>query len=130
MDANITRSPFQPASKTVYESDRDCWSMDLFDLGADCVSTTGKRYVFVFVLLHSRLIVEQTTATKDEALQALRLTASQIGYLPKRLRSDNAGEFESQEFVEFCDSQPIPIFREWSHSQSQQQNGISESVVH
>ena len=103
--------------------------MDQFDIGKEHVTPTGKRYIFLFVMMHSRTIVEVTTCHKHEALHALRSAIAFTGITPKRLRSDNGGEFESKEFTDYCNSFKIPIFREWSNPYNQHQNGVAESAV-
>ena len=100
-DANVIRSRYPPQSSTTYASNADVWTMDMFDMTHE--SVTGKRYVFLFVMLHSRLCIEVCTESKSDALMAFRKAISYAGFHPRALRSDNAGEFESEAFVTFCD---------------------------
>ena len=129
-DANIVRSAYPRASSTRYKSDADLWSMDMYDIGEEHVSVTQKRYVFLFIMMHSRFCIAISTSTKSEALSAFKQAISYAGFAPKRLRSDNAKEFESAEFTDFCASHPVPIFREWSNPYQQHQNGVVEHMVH
>jgi transposase InsO family protein len=81
-------------------------------------------------MMHSRFCIAISTSSKSEALSAFKQAISYAGFAPKRLRSDNAKEFESAEFTDFCASHPVPIFREWSNPYQQHQNGVVEHMVH
>ena len=101
--------------------------MDLYDMGADCTTTSGGRYIFVFVIARSRYTLVEVTDKKSNAFACFKRVCARVGYMPKILRHDNAGEHISSEFLRFLqDHQVQPQF---SAPYEQHQNGISESGV-
>ena len=60
---------------------------------------------------------------------ALKDAIKYTGITPKIIRSDNAGEFESEEFIRYCENRDVPIMRQWSAPHHQYQNGLSEQSV-
>mmetsp|Transcript_35694 Transcript_35694/g.90043 ORF Transcript_35694/g.90043 Transcript_35694/m.90043 type:complete len:395 (-) Transcript_35694:106-1290(-) len=63
--ANARKAPARPMSRTTYASDEDGWSCYQYDLGEHCLTHDGNRYVYVFVLFHSRFIHVELTPNRS-----------------------------------------------------------------
>jgi len=87
-------------------------------------SKTGKElYVISFIDHYSRYIVVYPMKKKSEALSKFMKYCSKYGK-PKRLRSDNGGEYISKKFEEFCDTNSID--REFTNIHTPEHNPIAE----
>lgn len=92
------------------------------------VSLSNKRYLITFIDDHTRKIWVQFIAEKSEALMAFKrfkvLTEKEVGESICCLRTDRGGEFNSQEFKQFCEDHGIS--RQLTAAYTPQQNGVAE----
>ncbi|KAD6454157.1 hypothetical protein E3N88_08863 [Mikania micrantha] len=88
----------------------------------------GNRYFLLIVDDHSRYMWVSMLKTKDEALDHFRkfkaLSQNQYGRRIKVLRTDRGGEFNSNEFKQFCEDEGIS--RQLTAPYTPQQNGVVE----
>ena len=126
-DANATRQDSPPMSDRHLHHLDTTWSMDMFDMGADCLTVGGNRYATIVCILRTRYVMLFLHKTKDVAVSILNQAIAQAGCQPGRLRSDNAGEYESADFIAHCEN--LHIFRESSSADEQHGNGVAESLV-
>ncbi|GKV24493.1 hypothetical protein SLEP1_g34100 [Rubroshorea leprosula] len=91
-------------------------------------SNGGKQYFITFVDDYSRKTWVYFLQTKSEALAAFKnfkvLAENEVGRSVKVLRTDHGGEFNSKEFVDFCESNGIK--RQLTAALTPQQNGVCE----
>jgi hypothetical protein len=91
-------------------------------------STSGCRYYVTFIDDYSRRTWIFFMKTKDEVFSRFRefraLVENQTGKKIKVLRSDNGGEYTSNEFKNFC--KEARIKRELTVPFNPQQNGVAE----
>ena len=92
------------------------------------VSNGGKRYVITFIDDCSRKTWCYFLQSKSEALGAFKrfrvLVEKEAGRLIQCLRSDRGGEYNSQEFIEYCENAGIK--RQLTAPYTPQQNGVCE----
>ncbi|CAL9001991.1 unnamed protein product, partial [Prunus brigantina] len=86
------------------------------------------RYFITFIDDYSRMYWVYFLRNKSEALHVFKrfkvMVELQNGYHIKRLRTDRGGEFNSHEFVWFCEE--LGIERQLTIAYSPQQNGVAE----
>ena len=95
---------------------------------APCLSYGGARYFVSFVDDFSRKVWVYFMKSKDETFDRFQswksLVEKQSGKKVKVLRSDNGGEFTSQKFIKFCESEGIK--RHYTTPGDPQLNGVAE----
>ncbi|KAG7599440.1 Ribonuclease H-like superfamily [Arabidopsis suecica] len=91
-------------------------------------SIAGKRYVFVLVDDFSRYTWVRFIREKSETANSFKILALQLKNEKKmgikQIRSDRGGEFLSEAFNSFCESQGI--FHQYSAPRTPQSNGVVE----
>jgi transposase InsO family protein len=91
-------------------------------------STTKQRYYVIFVDDFSRKCWILFMQKKDQTFSKFRefkaLVEKELGKQVKSLRSDNGGEYISNEFTDFCSREGIR--RELIATHNPQQNGVAE----
>ncbi|CAL2253623.1 unnamed protein product [Prunus armeniaca] len=91
-------------------------------------SLGGNRYFITFIDDYSRMCWVYFLRNKSDAFHVFKkfkvMVELQCGYHVKRLRTDRGGEFNSHEFVQFCEE--LGIERQLTISYSPQQNGVAE----
>lgn len=91
-------------------------------------SLGGNRYFITFIDDYSRMCWVYFLRNKSEALHVFKkfkvMVELQSGYHIKRLKTDRGGEFNSHEFVQFCEE--LGIERQLTIAYSPQQNGVVE----
>ena len=92
------------------------------------VSNGNKRYFISFIDDYSRKAWVYFLQEKSEAFSAFKsfkaLVENEVGRVIKTLRTDRGGEYNSQEFANFCDMHGIR--RQLTAAYTPQQNGVSE----
>jgi transposase InsO family protein len=86
-------------------------------------SLGGCVYAISFIDDYSRFVVMKFMRAKSEALLCFEEYVNEYG-APKRLRSDNGGEYISEKFEEFCRGRGI--HREYTVPETPEQNGVAE----
>lgn len=90
----------------------------------------GDRYFMIFIGDYSKMMWVTFLKEKSEAFNKFKsfkaLVEKEIGNNLKCLRSDQGGEFRSDEFIKYCDEQGIK--RHMSALMTPQQNGIAERM--
>ena len=76
---------------------------------------------------HIYFISTHNVAFAKLIAQIIRLQAQFLDYLIKTIRLDNAGEFISQIFIDYCMSVGINIEHPIAHTHTQ--NGLTESFI-
>ena len=93
-------------------------------------SLGGASYFVSFIDDSTRKVWAYPIRTKDRVFSIftdwLAIIENQTGRKLKCLRSDNGGEFKSEEFVKFCRERGIR--REYTAPYSPEQNGIAERM--
>ena len=91
-------------------------------------SLGGASYFVSFIDDSTRKVWAYPIRTKDRVFSIftdwLAMVENQTGRKLKCLRTDNGGEFKSEEFVKFCRERGIR--REYTTPYSPEQNGIAE----
>lgn len=91
-------------------------------------STSGKRYVLVFIDDYTRKSWVYFLSQKNESFEMFKnfknYVEKETGMNIKCLRSDRGGEFTSNSFNEFCEAQGIK--RQLTAAYTPQQNGVAE----
>lgn len=91
-------------------------------------TTSQKRYIFVLIDDHSRYMWTILLREKGEAFEKFRkfkaTVEKETGTVIKTLRTDRGGEFVSNEFRNFCESNGIT--RHLTAPYTPQQNGVVE----
>jgi len=128
-EASAQRKALRKASKTEYAEDADGSCLDQYDLGEDTRTVDGNRYVYVFVMLHSRYIMVELAPDRqhETVIEAFNSAILKAGHKPKFLRTDNGGEFTGAEFENFCKENGIR--HQLANPHSQHQNGVAEAAV-
>jgi hypothetical protein len=120
----INKLPAQRATKIGEVIHTDIWGP------STVTSPSGSRYAIIFVDDYSRYRRVYFLRTRDQALDAFRQYLSLIKTTSKttleveRLHTDNAGEYKSAAFTEFCESRGVRLSYSSPHTPSQ--NGIAE----
>lgn len=86
-------------------------------------SIGGCRYAISFIDDYSRFAVIKFMRGKSEALPCFEEYINQYG-VPKRLRSDNGGEYTGAKFEQFCKDRGV--HREYTVPETPEQNGVAE----
>ena len=86
-------------------------------------SLSGHRYVVNFIDDLTRFARVYFMRTKDECLDKFKEFVAECG-TPERLRTDNGGEYISNEFKEYCKEQKT--FHEFTVPYNPNQNGLAE----
>ncbi|CAN0917421.1 Retrovirus-related Pol polyprotein from transposon TNT 1-94 [Linum grandiflorum] len=122
-----TRSSFKSKSDITTTRILELIHLDLFG-PANTKSLGGKYYFFVLVDDFSRFSWVYFLTSKDEAFHKFKAFAKiiqnekQISII--KIRSDNGGEFVSQDFRNFCED--LGIDHQLSTPRTPQQNGVVE----
>ena len=89
-------------------------------------SNGGKRYIITFIDDFSRKTWVYFLQAKSDAFEAFNIimVEKEAGSQIKVLRTDRGGEYNSQEFVIFCESNGIK--RQLTAAYTPQQNGVCE----
>ncbi|CAL2276373.1 unnamed protein product [Prunus armeniaca] len=91
-------------------------------------SLGGTRYFITFIDDYSRMCWVYFLRNKSEALHVFKkfkvMVELKSGYHIKRLRTNRGGEFNSHEFVQFCEE--LGIERQLTIAYSPQQNGVAK----
>ncbi|CAN1149827.1 Retrovirus-related Pol polyprotein from transposon TNT 1-94 [Linum perenne] len=122
-----TRSSFKSKNNISSSRTLELIHMDLFG-PANIMTLGGKYFCFVLVDDFSRYCWIYLLRTKDETLSKLKsftkLIQNELDDKIKSIRSDNGGEFTSDEFKNFCDENGITHY--YSAPRTPQQNGVAE----
>ena len=106
-------------------------------------SIGGSKYMLIFTYDYTRYITVYFITSKADVLskfkECVNMVENRTGLQVKRLsiflekenavlklRSDNGGEYNSQEFVQFCKGRGIS--HEFTCSYTHEQNGVSERL--
>jgi transposase InsO family protein len=93
-------------------------------------SLGGASYFVTFIDDTTRKVWSYSTRTKDRVFTIfkdwLAMVENQTDRKLKCLRSDNRGEYKSDEFVQFCRERGIR--REFTAPYSLEQNGVAERM--
>lgn len=91
-------------------------------------TATGKRYFFLLVDDFSRVMWVYFLKTKDEALRAFKNFRALVESGPEKkvkvFRTDRGGEFNSNDFIMYCEAEGIE--RHLTTPYTPQQNGVVE----
>jgi transposase InsO family protein len=94
-------------------------------------SLGGASYFVTFIDDATRKVWAYLTRMKDRVFTVFRnwlaMVKNQTDWKLKSLRTDNGGEYKSNEFVQFC--QERGIIREFTAPQSSEQNGVAERII-
>lgn len=95
-------------------------------------SNGGKRYFIMFIDDYSRKTWVYFLQEKSETFSAFKffkvVVEKEAGTPIQLLRSDRGGEFNSQEFINFCEEHEIQ--KQLTAAYTPQQNGVSERKNH
>jgi transposase InsO family protein len=127
MIAKQKRLPFPAQANYRAEQQLDLWHGDL--CGPITPATHGgKHYFLLLVDDFSRYMWVTLLQSKDEAFDAIKKVhkAAELekSLKLKALRTDRGGEFNSQEFAEYCEQHGIKHFLTAPYTP--QQNGVVE----
>jgi hypothetical protein len=97
---------------------------------ASVSSIGGKQYFVTFIDDHSRKVWVYFLRHKSDVFEAFKnwkaMVENEIGLKIKKLRSDNGGEYEDNEFKKFCYQNGIKLIR--TVLGTSQQNGTTEHM--
>ncbi len=93
-------------------------------------SIGGKQYFVTFINDHSRKVWVYFLRHKSDVFEAFKkwkaMVENETGLKIKKLRSDNGGEYEDNEFKKFCYQNGIKLIR--TVRSTPQQNGTAERM--
>ena len=119
--AKSTRSPFPKHSENAAKKTLERVSGDIMEVGL--TSAYGDKYISGFKDQYSHYIYPVPVASKSEAFHTFKLFIQNVG-TPRILRTDNGGEYLSDEFQSFLLEKGIK--HELTVGYSSQQNGSIE----
>lgn len=125
--SKMTRSPFPKKSNSRTETPLELLHTDI--CGKMPVKTIGgKEYVLTIIDDYSRYTVGYLLKHKSETVQCIKeyVAANQnrLGKLPRRIRSDEGGEYISNEYKTYLKINGIKI--EYTNPYCPEQNGVAE----
>ncbi|SCZ91573.1 BZ3500_MvSof-1268-A1-R1_Chr1-2g01498 [Microbotryum saponariae] len=127
----ITHHPFPAVTSNCSAQPLERVHMDLLAFDG-AVSLGGARYALVIVDVHSRYLWVIPMSHKSDTFVAFKSWLAKVERSTLRkvlaVRSDNGGEFMSNEFSRFLEEQGIT--RQLSIPDTPQQNGVAERANH
>mmetsp|Transcript_62060 Transcript_62060/g.128459 ORF Transcript_62060/g.128459 Transcript_62060/m.128459 type:complete len:405 (-) Transcript_62060:2033-3247(-) len=126
-EAKAKRPNYPHATTTCAENEDDLMTWDLIDMGEDWKTMRDNRYVLIFIIKKSLFAISILHKGRHDIQSVLLRAFAKAGFTPKKLRSDGAGEYISEELQAFFDERGIE--HEVSNPHQQYQNAMSEKFV-
>jgi 5'-3' exoribonuclease 2 len=121
---NFKKARRAPAKEKLELVHTDVWGP------ASVSSIGGKQYFVTFIDDHSRKVWVYFLRHKSDVFEAFKkwkaMVENETGLKIKKLRSDNGGEYEDNEFKKFCYQSRIKLIR--TVPGTPQQNGTAERM--
>jgi len=123
----LKRVSFKKAGKAPAKEKLELVHTDIWG-PASVSSIRGKQYFVTFIDDHSKKVWVYFLRHKSDVFEAFKkwkaMVENETGLKIKKLRSDNGGEYEDNEFKKFCYQSGIKFIR--TVPSTPQQNGTSE----